>query len=133
MSTNRLMFGFHAIISRLRQNPASVREIFLDSSRRDSRARDLASLAENCGVKLISCDSSRWREWRRRAPSGGRSSIDVTRSYIAVDDVLDTLAEPALLLVLDGMQDPHNLGACLRVSDAFGVHAVSRPRIAQLD
>ena len=59
---------------------------------------------------------------------GVAALIDVTRSYIDVDDVLDTLAEPALLLVLDGVQDPHNLGACLRVSDAFGVHAVLAPK-----
>jgi 23S rRNA (guanosine2251-2'-O)-methyltransferase len=129
MSNNRLMFGFHAIISRLRQNSASVKEIFLDSSRRDSRARDLATLAENCGVRLISCDSSRLAGMADGARHQGVAAlIDVTRSYIDVDDVLDTLAEPALLLVLDGVQDPHNLGACLRVSDAFGVHAVLAPK-----
>jgi 23S rRNA (guanosine2251-2'-O)-methyltransferase len=47
---------------------------------------------------------------------------------VDIDDVLDTLTEPALLLVLDGIQDPHNLGACLRVADAFGVHAVVAPK-----
>jgi 23S rRNA (guanosine2251-2'-O)-methyltransferase len=129
MSNNRLMFGFHAIISRLRQNSASVKEIFLDNSRRDPRARDLAALAENCGVRLISCDSSRLAGMAEGARHQGVAAlIDETRSYIDVDDVLDTLAEPALLLVLDGVQDPHNLGACLRVSDAFGVHAVLAPK-----
>ena len=46
-----------------------------------------------------------------------------------LEDVLDTLGEPPLLLVLDGVQDPHNLGACLRSADAFGVHAVIAPKI----
>jgi 23S rRNA (guanosine2251-2'-O)-methyltransferase len=129
MSTNRLMFGFHAITSRVRQNPASVKEIFLDNSRRDPRARDLATLAENSGVKLISCDSGRLAGMAEGARHQGvAASIDPTRSHIDVDDVLDTLAEPALLLVLDGIQDPHNLGACLRVSDAFGVDAVIAPK-----
>ncbi|PTR17170.1 23S rRNA Gm-2251 2'-O-methyltransferase [Nitrosospira sp. Nsp2] len=129
MSTNRLMFGFHAITSRVRQNPASVKEIFLDSSRRDPRARDLALLAENSGIKLISCDSSRLAGMAQGLRHQGvAASIDPTRSHINVEDVLDTLAEPALLLVLDGIQDPHNLGACLRVSDAFGVHAVIAPK-----
>jgi 23S rRNA (guanosine2251-2'-O)-methyltransferase len=123
------MFGFHAITSRLRQNPASVKEIFLDSSRRDPRARDLTLLAENSGVKLISCDSSRLAGMAEGARHQGvAASIDPARSHIDVEDVLDTLAEPALLLVLDGLQDPHNLGACLRVADAFGVHAVIAPK-----
>ena len=47
---------------------------------------------------------------------------------LKLDDVLDTLAEPALLLVLDGVQDPHNLGACLRVADGAGAHAVIAPK-----
>jgi 23S rRNA (guanosine2251-2'-O)-methyltransferase len=59
---------------------------------------------------------------------GVAANIDPSRSYIDIDDVLDTLVEPALLLVLDGIQDPHNLGACLRVADAFGVHAVVAPK-----
>ena len=50
------------------------------------------------------------------------------RSYYALDDVLDTLEEPAFLLILDGIQDPHNLGACLRVADAVGAHAVVAPK-----
>lgn len=59
---------------------------------------------------------------------GVAACIDASRSYIDIEDVLDTLVEPALLLVLDGVQDPHNLGACLRVADAFGVHAVVAPK-----
>ena len=129
MSSNRLMFGFHAITSRVRQNPASVKEIFLDSSRRDPRARDLVALAENNGVKLISCVSSRLAGMAQGARHQGVAAwIDPAHSYVDVDDVLDTLAEPALLLVLDGIQDPHNLGACLRVADGFGVHAVIAPK-----
>jgi 23S rRNA (guanosine2251-2'-O)-methyltransferase len=49
-------------------------------------------------------------------------------AIVVLDDVLDTLDEPAFLLVLDGIQDPHNLGACLRVADAVGAHAVIAPK-----
>lgn len=59
---------------------------------------------------------------------GVAAHIDASRSHVDIEDVLDTLIEPALLLVLDGLQDPHNLGACLRVADAFGVHAVVAPK-----
>lgn len=59
---------------------------------------------------------------------GVAANIDASRSYVDIEDVLDTLTEPALILVLDGIHDPHNLGACLRVADAFGVHAVVAPK-----
>ena len=59
MSSIRLIFGFHAVISRLRQNPDSVKEVFLDSARRDQRARDLTKMAESQGLRLIMCDSTR--------------------------------------------------------------------------
>ncbi|SFO19813.1 23S rRNA (guanosine(2251)-2'-O)-methyltransferase RlmB [Nitrosospira briensis] len=129
MSNTRLIFGFHAITSRLRQNPASVNEIFLDAGRRDQRARDLAKLAETQDVRLIPCDDARLAGMAGGARHQGVAAcIDASRSYIDIEDVLDTLVEPALLLVLDGIQDPHNLGACLRVADAFGVHAVVAPK-----
>jgi 23S rRNA (guanosine2251-2'-O)-methyltransferase len=129
MSHIRLIFGFHAITSRLRRSPASVKEIFLDADRRDQRARDLAKLAETQEVRLISCDNARLAAMAGGARHQGvAANIDASRSYVDTDDVLDTLTEPALLLVLDGIQDPHNLGACLRVADAFGVHAVIAPK-----
>ena len=129
MSNIRLIFGFHAITSRLRQNPRSVKEIFLDSTRHDQRARDLIKLTEAQKIHLILCDGA-----RLGAMSGGTShqgvaaNIDTTCNYIDIEDVLETLTEPALFLVLDGVQDPHNLGACLRVADTFGVNAVIAPK-----
>ena len=129
MSKIRLIFGFHAITSRLRQNPRSVKEIFLDSARRDQRARDLIKLTKAREIHLILCDGT-----RLGAMSGGTShqgvaaNIDTTCNYIDIEDVLETLTEPALFLILDGVQDPHNLGACLRVADAFGVNAVIAPK-----
>ncbi|MDE2366376.1 MAG: 23S rRNA (guanosine(2251)-2'-O)-methyltransferase RlmB [Betaproteobacteria bacterium] len=129
MSSSRLILGFHAIVSRLRQNPASIKEIFLDATRHDQRARDLSKLAEAQGVRLIPCDGARLAGMAAGVRHQGvAASIDPSRSHIDIEDVLDTLTEPALLLVLDGVQDPHNLGACLRVADAFGAHAVVAPK-----
>ncbi len=60
---------------------------------------------------------------------GVAALIDAGKSYIEVDDVLENLGdEPPFLLILDGITDPHNLGACLRVADAMGVHAVIAPK-----
>jgi len=129
MSNFRLIFGFHAVTSRLRQNPGSIREIFFDSTRRDQRARDLAKFSEVQNIRLISCDQTRLAAMAGNACyQGVAANIDASRSHVDIDDVLDTLDEPALLLVLDGIHDPHNLGACLRVADAFGVHAVIAPK-----
>jgi len=129
MSNIRLIFGFHAIASRLRQNPDSIREVFLDPSRRDQRARDLTKLAEIKSVRLIFCDETRLAAMSGSTRHQGvAANIGTTCSHIDIEDVLETLTEPALFLVLDGVQDPHNLGACLRVADAFGVHAMIAPK-----
>lgn len=129
MSATRLIFGFHAVTSRIRQNPDSIKEIFFDEERDDQRIRSLISSAESRKVALIACDADRLdRMAGSRRHQGVAAMIDARHAYVSVDDVLDTLNEPALLLVLDGIQDPHNLGACLRVADAFGVHAVIAPK-----
>ena len=129
MSNTRLIFGFHAVTSRLRQNPDSVKEIFIDATRDDQRVRGLIKLAESRKIHLISCAGSKLTSMAGNdRHQGVVANIDITRSYVDIDDILDTLTEPARLLVLDGIQDPHNLGACFRVADAFGVHAVIAPK-----
>jgi 23S rRNA (guanosine2251-2'-O)-methyltransferase len=65
--------------------------------------------------------------WRMRAPLT-IAIVDAQRPYVTLDDVFADLVEPALLLVLDGVTDPHNLGACLRNADAFGAQAVVVPK-----
>lgn len=129
MSSTRLIFGFHAITSRLRQNPDSIKEIFIDATRSDQRVRGLINLAETQKIHLVTCEGSRLTSMAGNdRHQGVVANIDITRSYVDINDVLDTLTEPARLLILDGIQDPHNLGACLRVADAFGVHAVIAPK-----
>ncbi|WP_374328566.1 23S rRNA (guanosine(2251)-2'-O)-methyltransferase RlmB [Azonexus sp.] len=128
MST-RLIYGFHAITAKLRQDPESLREILIDGDRQDARARDLLRHAELQGVRVILADGKRLDD----LAGGGRhqgvvARLDGERKAAHLDDVLDTLEEPAFLLVLDGVTDPRNLGACLRVADAAGVHAVIAPK-----
>lgn len=129
MADLRLIYGFHAVTARIRQNPDGVQEIYLQAQRQDPRMRDLIKLAETNAVRVIPVDSKRLDGMAGSARHQGVAArVDAAQRIQHLDDVLDTLNEPPLLLVLDGVQDPHNLGACLRSADAFGVHAVIAPK-----
>ncbi|HEX6266785.1 MAG TPA: 23S rRNA (guanosine(2251)-2'-O)-methyltransferase RlmB, partial [Burkholderiales bacterium] len=115
--------------SRVRADPSSVLEIFLDETRNDARARDLAAAAERAGVKLMRVPTKRLDGFY----GGGRhqgvvARVELKSAADTVDELLEGLQGPPLLLVLDGVTDPHNLGACLRVANAAGAHAVIAPR-----
>jgi 23S rRNA (guanosine2251-2'-O)-methyltransferase len=129
VSATRSLYGFHAVTARLRQRPASVQAIHLAATRHDARTRDLMARAEAAGCPVHLTDDERLT---RLAGSDGHQGVvaivDGAVPYVTLDDVLETLAEPALLLILDGVTDPHNLGACLRNADAFGAHAVVVPK-----
>ncbi len=125
----RLIHGFHAVIAKLRQDAEGVREIYLATGRQDSRARDLIKLAGERGTRIVSVDAARLDGMAKgESHQGVVACVAARQRYVTLDDVLDNLAEPALLLVLDGVTDPHNLGACLRVADAAGAHAVVAPK-----
>jgi 23S rRNA (guanosine2251-2'-O)-methyltransferase len=129
MSELQLIHGFHAVTSRLRAGAGTVREIFLDASRHDRRAKDLLALAESHGVRVMQVDARRLDGMTGQARHQGIAArVEAVRLPTHVEDVLDELTEPPLLLILDGVTDPHNLGACLRVADAMGVHAVLAPK-----
>ena len=123
------IFGFHAVSGRIRQNPESVIEVYLDSARRDPRAKQLLLQLDALGIRTIQLDAARLDGMAGRGRNQGVvAKVDESRKYLTLDDILETLEEDALLLVLDGIQDPHNLGACMRVADAFGVHAIVAPK-----
>jgi len=127
--TTRTLFGFHAVTARLRQHADSVEAIYIDDARTDTRARDLAARARGAGIEVHTVDAVRLASIAGGAAHQGVVAVvDARRPHVTLDDVLSDLAEPALLLVLDGVTDPHNLGACLRNADAFGAHAVIVPK-----
>lgn len=128
-SPSRLIFGFHSILAKLRHDPGAVREIYVDVMRSDSRMRDLRSHADFAGARVLPVEHTRLEAMAPGARHQGViATVDATQRHVTLDDVLDTLDEPAFLLVLDGIQDPHNLGACLRVADAVGAHAIIAPK-----
>lgn len=130
MSSNtRLIHGFHPIMARLRHDPESVKEIYFDNNRQDRRVKDLLRLAEQAGARVVQVEHPRIEGMAPNARHQGVvARVDSRQKAIHLDDVLDTLEEPPFLLVLDGITDPRNLGACLRVADAAGVHAVIAPK-----
>ncbi|MEO8305518.1 MAG: 23S rRNA (guanosine(2251)-2'-O)-methyltransferase RlmB [Betaproteobacteria bacterium] len=129
MTPTRSLYGFHAVTARLRQRPESVRTIYLVATRNDARTRDLVARAEAARCPVHVADDERLTALAGSDQHQGVVAIvDATAAQLTLDDVFDTLAEPALLLVLDGVTDPHNLGACLRNADAFGAHAVVVPK-----
>ena len=132
MSDARILFGFHAVLSRLRQHGASVQEILIDRDRLDARMKDLLKMAEVAGVRTMEVDRARLDGI---AGMNGRHQgviarvVDTPIPYKDIHDILESyLTEPPFFLILDGVEDPHNLGACLRVADAMGVHAVIAPK-----
>ncbi len=129
MSAPKVLFGFHAVGVRLKTAPASVIEVYFDASRRDARMRQFIARAQEAGVRLIEADGARLAKLAGSLGHQGVAArvqaIEMARS---LDDLLDAVQGPPLLLVLDGVTDPHNLGACLRVADGAGAHAVIAPK-----
>jgi 23S rRNA (guanosine2251-2'-O)-methyltransferase len=129
MSAKQLLFGFHAVTVRLKVAPDSVRELFVDAGRKDQRMRQFMARAEEAGVTITELDDDRLQKLcGTHRHQGVAARVDAIQHTHSLDDLLDGITEPPLILVLDGITDPHNLGACLRVADGAGVHAVIAPK-----
>ena len=132
-SPPKVLFGFHAVGVRIKTAPQSVIEVFHDVSRRDARMRQFTDRAREAGIRLIESDGVRLA---KMAGSHGHQGVVARVNAVAVITSLDELLEQLeasgvaspLILVLDGVTDPHNLGACLRVADGAGAHAVIAPK-----
>ncbi|NBW46639.1 MAG: 23S rRNA (guanosine(2251)-2'-O)-methyltransferase RlmB, partial [Betaproteobacteria bacterium] len=129
---NKILFGFHAVTVRLKTAPESVLELHHDVQRRDGRMRGLLQRAHEAGVKLVDSDAAGLAQLAGRAPHQGVvARVKPMKAQHSIDDHLDEVHSRGgtpLLLVLDGVTDPHNLGACLRVADGAGAQAVIAPR-----
>lgn len=125
----KVLFGFHAVGVRLKTAPRSVIEVYHDPQRRDARMRQFLLRAQEASVRLIEADALRLTRLAGNAGHQGVvARVQALEAARSLDDLLDTLTAPPLLLVLDGVTDPHNLGACLRVADGAGAQAVIAPK-----
>jgi 23S rRNA (guanosine2251-2'-O)-methyltransferase len=125
----QILFGFHAVTIRLKSAPQSVVEIHVEAQRRDPRMRQLIERARDAGFQPIDSNDQRLTALcgnpRHQGVVARVAALNISHS---LDDTLDAALGTPLLLVLDGITDPHNLGACLRVANAAGVHAVIAPK-----
>jgi 23S rRNA (guanosine2251-2'-O)-methyltransferase len=129
MSSPKVLFGFHAVGVRLKTAPRSIIEIYADPTRKDARMRQFLERAHEAGARVIDADGMRLAKLAgSHGHQGVAARVEVLPMSNSLDDLLDRIEEPPLLLVLDGVTDPHNLGACLRVADGAGAHAVIAPK-----
>ena len=127
--SNQILFGFHAVTVRLKAAPKSVLEVHVDPTRRDQRMRQFVERARDAGARLIDSDDERLHKLcGSQRHQGVVARVEKRALSHSLDDTLDAVEGDPLLLVLDGITDPHNLGACLRVADGAGAHAVIAPK-----
>lgn len=139
MAANDVIYGVHAVRALLRRTPQRVRRLRIAGGRDDPRIAELQQLAQSAGCAVQRVDAKALeRELGDVVHQGVVAEVEPLKPW-SEDDLVAALqaaaerreageGEDPLLLVLDGVQDPHNLGACLRTADACGVLAVVVPR-----
>tara|TARA_B110000208_G_C11709251_1_gene408692 strand:+ start:465 stop:1202 length:738 start_codon:yes stop_codon:yes gene_type:complete len=131
MSEERIIYGFHSITSLIRIDPLSIKEIFIDEYRTDGRVSDLMKLIEIHKIKYHLSNKDRLDGFVASQKHQGvvAKIYEVKDKYVTIEDIVEVdKSGPLLLLILDGIEDPHNLGACFRVADAMGVSAIVCPK-----
>ena len=122
--SHELIYGIHAVESAIRNQPENVLKVFVQQGRNDNRIQKIQHIAKNSGVSIQVISNDKLKEKCTKARHQGVvAEIRFNKSSaVSLDDILEK--ESLLLLVLDEVQDPHNIGACLRTADAVAVDAV---------
>ncbi len=129
MSSPRILFGFHAVTVRMKTAPNSVVELHVETQRRDARMRSFVDRAREAGIKIVDSDNERLDKLAGTSRHQGVvARVEAVVMPHSLDEVIESVEGPPLILFLDGVTDPHNLGACLRVADGAGAHAVVAPK-----
>ena len=129
MSKRQWVFGIHAVAALLERQPQKVEEIWLQQGRNDRRIHDIQQQAESQGITCVIQPRDKFDQQVDGNHQGVMAATAAAKALKERDlaALLDDLDNP-LLLVLDGITDPHNLGACLRTADAAGVDVVIAPK-----
>lgn len=131
MSRQELIFGLHSVQALLKSAPQRVKEIFILQGRTDQRLQKILAAAQ---VNDIHCTAIARAKLDKMADDENHQGVIAVCAPGELHDetflfsLLESLKEPAFLLILDGVTDPHNLGACMRTAEAAGVHAVIAPK-----
>ncbi len=130
MSQLEKIYGLHAVEALLRHHPKRVKQVWLAEGRGDPRAQALIELAAQARVSVGQCERREMDAWVEGVHQGVVAEVSPSQVWgeAMLDELLDRTEGPPLLLVLDGVTDPHNLGACLRTADAAGALAVIVPK-----
>ncbi len=130
MSKQSLIFGIHAVQALLTKKPERVIQI-ITSERQDQKIQTIIELAKNNRIETLHSTRESLDQKTQEGNHQGIVALCHPPKHYTENDLiplLDNLTTPPLLLILDGIQDPHNLGACLRSADAAGVTAVIAPK-----
>ena len=130
MAKSMILAGFHAVGARLRKDPDSIHCVYVDPARRDKRMMQMRDELKALGVRVMQASHERLNGMvSRDIPHQGivamADSLEVAMTF---DDLMNDIRPDTLLLILDGITDPRNFGACLRSADAAGVQAVIIPK-----
>lgn len=130
MSQLEKIYGVHAVEALLRHHPKRVKQVWLSESRSDPRIQVLIELAGQSRVPVGQAERRELDAWVEGVHQGVVADVSPSQVWgeAMLDELLDRTEGAPLLLVLDGVTDPHNLGACLRSADAAGALAVIVPK-----
>lgn len=130
MDTSDLIYGIHAVQAALEGN-ARVLEVWVEEKRHDKRVESVIQQAKQNTLECKRVSSQYLKEILPDARHQGvvaRLARVAIKSEAELNQLLDKLEAPPFLLLLDGVTDPHNLGACIRTAEAAGVHAIVVPK-----
>ena len=125
------IFGLHSVQALLKSAPQRVIEIYMVQGRNDLRLQKIVSAAQSNGIHCQTVNRNKLDELVGDENHQGVVAICTpgeTYDEAYLFKLIEDLNEPAFLLILDGVTDPHNLGACMRSAEATGVHAVIAPK-----
>lgn len=131
MNNKNCIFGLHAVQALLTEHPDRVLRVLVLKDRQDQKMQSIIDLTDELDIKLEFVPRHELDKLSDKANHQGVIAFcRQMKNYTEADlpDILAAIQGPPLLLILDGVQDPHNLGACLRSADAAGVHAVIAPK-----